>query len=368
MDLIAALRILAAIGGVAAIIWTLRSALRFFVLPRGVYDPTARFVFYFVRGIFDLRSKHIDSYEERDAIMALLGPLGLAGLLVVWLVIVLTGYMLVYWSLDVGTLADALRLSGSSLFTLGFASVSPIGEDVIVFTQAGVGLLLAALIVAYLPVIYSTWARREKQVATLEVRAGSPPAAWTLILRYHRIRALRESDELWPAWEDWFTDIEESHTSLSAVAFFRSPQPDRSWVNAAGVILDSAALFSAAIDVPRNPRRELCLRAGYISLRRIADLYRIPYDPDPSPDDPISVSRQEFNDVWRQLEDVGVPMQPDQDAAWQAFAGWRVNYDTVLLRLATLTMAPYAPWISDRSITWEHPVVRVWRRWWRKLT
>jgi len=26
-----------------------------------------------------------------------------------------------------------------------------------------------------------------------------------------------------------------------------------------------------------------------------------------------------------------------------------VNYDTVLLRLAAITAAPYAPWISDRS-------------------
>jgi hypothetical protein len=42
-------------------------------------------------------------------------------------------------------------------------------------------------------------------------------------------------------------------------------------------------------------------------------------------------------------------MKPDRDAAWAAFAGWRVNYDSVLLALATLVMAPYAPWSSDRS-------------------
>jgi hypothetical protein len=29
--------------------------------------------------------------------------------------------------------------------------------------------------------------------------------------------------------------------------------------------------------------------------------------------------------------------------------GWRVNYDAVLVTLAGLVMAPYAPWSSDRS-------------------
>lgn len=347
-------------AGVALVLWTLRSAVRIFVLPRGVSDPMARFVFLVSRAVFDLRAHLAEDYRQRDEIMALFGPAVLALLLTVWLVLVVVGYMLIYWGLDVGTLAGALRISGSSLFTLGFATVAPVGEDAIIFTQAGVGLLLAALLVSYLPVIYSSWARREKQVATLEVRAGDPPTAWTLIIRYHRLQGLNATDELWPAWEDWFTDIEESHTSLAPAVFFRSPQPHRSWVNAAGVILDSAALFSSAVDVPRNPRRELCLRAGYIALRRIADVFRIAYDPDPKPDDPISVTRPEFDEVWDSLAGAGVAMKPDRDQAWRDYAGWRVTYDEVLLALAALTMAPYAPWISDRSVRWRHPFLRFW--------
>ena len=39
----------------------------------------------------------------------------------------------------------------------------------------------------------------------------------------------------------------------------------------------------------------------------------------------------------------------DLEAAWRSYAGWRVNYDIVLLNLARLTEAPPAPWVSDRS-------------------
>ena len=42
-------------------------------------------------------------------------------------------------------------------------------------------------------------------------------------------------------------------------------------------------------------------------------------------------------------------MRPDRERAWRDFAGWRVNYDRVLLALCSLVMAPPAPWSSDRS-------------------
>jgi hypothetical protein len=44
-----------------------------------------------------------------------------------------------------------------------------------------------------------------------------------------------------------------------------------------------------------------------------------------------------------------VPVKADREQAWRDFAGWRVNYDGVLLALCALVMAPYAPWSSDRS-------------------
>lgn len=358
--LIVLLRIVSVACGVATVLWTLRSAIQTFVLPRGVSDRTARVVFLTVRAVFDIRALRALTYKERDRIMALYAPIALVTLTVTWLGLVIAGYTLIYWGIDVGSLGASFIVSGSSIFTLGFASVDTVPYSAVVFSQAGTGLLLAALLVAYLPTIYGAWSRREKAVATLEVRAGSPPSAWELIMRYHRIQGLQASDELWPAWEDWFLDIEESHTSLSSIIFFRSPQADRSWVNAAGVILDAAALFSSSVDVPRNPRRELCLRAGYIALRRIAVLFKIPVNANPKPSDPISVTRGEFDEVWRSLLEAGVPMKPDRDAAWKSFSGWRVNYDEVLLSLASITMAAYAPWISDRSTRLRPPSLVLW--------
>jgi hypothetical protein len=223
-------------------------------------------------------------------------------------------------------------------------------ESIISFSEATLGLILVTVLISYLPTMYSAFSRREAAVNLLDVRAGSPPSAVEMLARYYRIHGFSELGEVWRTWEAWFADIEETHTSLAALALFRSPQPDRSWVTAAGAVLDAASLVDSTVDIPRNPQSNLCLRAGYLALRRIADSFRIRYNPNPTADDGISISREEYDAACERLIEQGITLRPDRDKAWRDFVGWRVNYDTVLLALAAITMAPYAPWSSDRSL------------------
>jgi hypothetical protein len=210
---------------------------------------------------------------------------------------------------------------------------------------------MVALLIAYLPTMYNAFQQRELAVTMLEVRAGSPPSAVEMIIRFHRLHSLENLHGLWETWETWFAQIEESHTSLAALVFFRSPQPDHSWVTASGAVLDAASLMRSTVDVPADTQADLCIRAGYLALRRIADFFGVAYNAAAHfPDDPISIARMEFDACCSQLAAAGVPLTLDRDQAWHDFAGWRVNYDRVLLALASLTMAPYASWSSDRSL------------------
>ena len=344
------LHILCFLTGLGVVVATVLSAIKTFVVPRGLPVRLSRYVFLVMRRLFDIRARKANSYEERDGIMALYAPLTLLVLPAVWLVVILLGYMAMYWALGVHSLDLAFVVSGSSLLTLGFATAAGGAATLLTFSEATIGLLLVALLIAYLPTMYTAWSRREAAVALLQVRAGSPPTAAEMIIRYHRIEKLAQITDLWTTWEAWFVDVEESHTSLAPLTFFRSPQPDRSWVTASGAILDAAALMLSTVDLPRDAQAALTLRAGFLALRRIADFFAIPHNRTPQPDDPISVARQEFDAVYRQLAEAGIPVKPDREQAWRDFAGWRVNYDTVLLALAALTMAPRAPWSSDRSL------------------
>ncbi len=358
------MHVLAAIGftvaGVALAWIVLDSALRTFVLPRAASTALTRLVFVSIRRVFDLFANESRTYETRDRIMALYPLFGLFGLVFTWMILMIVGFMLVYHgAIGVHSWRHAFELSGSSFFTLGFA-LTPGGVPsyIVTFIEAASGLGILALLIAYLPTIYGAFSRRELAVTQLATRAGTPPSAVELLQRYHAIGWNDQLPELWAAWEGWFADVGETHTSLAVLVFFRSPNSDRSWVTAAGALLDAASLAQSTLAIPWSPQAGLCIRAGTLALREIADFFRITFDPDPEPDDPISIAQSEFNDVYEQLGGYGVPVRPDRERAWHDFAGWRVNYDSVLLGLAGVTMAPYAPWSSDRSLRFKARVVR----------
>lgn len=355
------LRILVFAAGAAVVVWALLGAIRTVVVPRGVTSALTRVVFRGWRRVFGLLVRPDQTFEHRDRVMALFAPIALVSLPVAWVVVVIVGFMGMFWGVGAGDLAEVYHLSGSSLLTLGFAPADGAVEQTLAFVEATLGLGIVALLISFLPAIYSAFSQRERMVTKLEVRAGSPPSASVFITRLHRIGGLTKVSNMWLDWEDWFAMIEESHTSYPSVAFLRSPRPERHWVTTAGTILDAASLYQSSLDVPPMPTADLCIRAGYIALRAIADFFGISHHPDPAPHDPISITRREFDAVLDHMAAVGVPVKEDRDQAWRDFAGWRVNYDTVLLALAEITMAPYAPWSSDRSaVNHREPELTAW--------
>lgn len=354
------LRVIYFILGAITVAGTILSAIRTFVLPRAASARLTTIVFVTMRHLFNLRMRFADSYIERDRILAFYVPFSLLLLPIVWLSLALLGYTGMFWALGIEPWDAALKLSGSSLLTLGFSNTNGVATTILAFTEAIVGLILIAILIAYLPTMYTAFSRRELAVTLLEVRAGSPPSPVELIERTHRIGGLHWLTDLWKTWEIWFAEVEESHTSLAALPFFRSPQPGKSWVTAAGTILDAAALTRSALDLPPDPQADLCIRAGYLCLRRISDFFGIAYDPRPKPDTPISITRAEFDAVCEHLAASGVPLKADRDQAWRDYAGWRVNYDAVLLGLSDLMMAPKAMWSSDRAP--KRPLPSIFRR------
>jgi hypothetical protein len=340
-----------------AVAGVIASAVRTFVVPRALPVALSRTVFVVLRRVFAMSVRRKQTYADIDRRMAYYAPASLLALPIVWLTIVLTSFAVMYWAIDQTGWWTAVETSGSSLLTLGFRHPGSRATTSLSFLEAAIGLALVALLITYLPTIYGGFSRRETFVSLMEGRAGNPPWAITMLLRYQAIGLFDRADELWERAELWFADIEESHSSLASLVFFRSPQPTRSWVTTAGAVMDGASLSLSALDLPNDAHAALCIRAGFLCLRRIADFFDIPYPTDPAPTDPISITRDEFDDALARLERAGTPLKPDREQAWRDFHGWRVNYDSVLLDLAGLTDAPVAPWSSDRSPPYHRPPV-----------
>ena len=238
-------RILVALLGGALAAYTFYSALLTFVVPRSASNFLSGVVFRTVRFGFDWIAGRLPTYEQRDSLMAVFAPLSLVLLVPFWLLLIALGFSLIYWALGITPWREAFIASGSSLLTLGYATFDNLGFHLFAFSEAVIGLVLVAMLIAYLPTMYSAFSQRETNVAMLEVRAGWPPTAPELIWRLHGMESdASDKRRFWESWETWFTEIDESHTSLAALVFFRSPRAGQSWVVAAGVVLDAAAFTS----------------------------------------------------------------------------------------------------------------------------
>lgn len=334
--------------GCLLILTAISSAIRTFVVPRGMApDALTRGAFVVMRTVIEVPFRAA-SHLKRERALAYFAPVTLLTLPIVWLTCVLLGYAAIYRALGASSWSTAITISRLSLLYLGSNLNNIPGGTVVGFSETVLSLLLAAILVSYLPAIYNAFSQREQAVTGLETLAGSPPSPAKMLGRYQQIQGLDEIGEVWTTWQAWFELVEETHTALVPLVFYRSPQPHRSWVTAAGAVLDTASLVASTLDRPRSPRAELCIRAGYLCLQRIAGPLHIPYPDDPSPTDPISVSRHEYDAVCNALAEGGIPLKPDRDQSWRDFAGWRVNYDAVLVGLAVLTSAPRGVWSSDR--------------------
>ena len=69
-------------------------------------------------------------------------------------------------------------------------------------------------------------------------------------------------------------------------------------------------IMLALLEDEGSPTKAVVLRAGFLALRRIADFFAIPYDPDPHfPELPISVTREEFDTACARLEAQGADVK-----------------------------------------------------------
>ena len=79
--------------------------------------------------------------------------------------------------------------------------------------EAGIGFGFMAIVIGYLPVLYQAFSRRERSIALLDARAGSPPTAGELLRRSGNPAQCAEIERFLAEWEVWAAELLESHLS-----------------------------------------------------------------------------------------------------------------------------------------------------------
>ncbi len=334
--------------GVVIVVSVIGSAARTVVLPQGRTPRIARTTFAVSNWLGRFLGSAVRAPMRRHRLMSGVPAFALLSMPVTWLTGALVGFTFVFRALGANTWRQAYETAGSSLFTLGFTNLTGFWALSTEFLAAAISIsILALLVVTYLPTMYSVYSSREAITTAFETAAGVPPEAAEMLSRLHRIAGLERLDDVCSDWQEWFNTSRETHTAIPIVVLFRSAEADRSWVVTVAAVLDTMALRISAIDEPHDATVPLCIRSGYLCLRDICRAHRIAFDPDPAPDSPIAITKADFYVSYDKLSDAGLPMNP-REQAWKDFAGWRVNYDSLIDSLCTFTSTD-PPTLSKRA-------------------
>ncbi|MGH9141660.1 MAG: potassium channel family protein [Vicinamibacterales bacterium] len=340
-------------GGVVIVLW---DAFETVILPRTVNRRLrlTRLYFGFTWRQWTRVAATFRTDRRRERFLAIYGPLSLLGLAEVWALGLLVGFAGLHWATGShlrplrasGRFVDDLYLSGTTFFTLGLGDVQPVGHvaRLITVAEAGTGFAFLAIVIAYFPVLYQSFSRREAQLTLLDAWAGTPPAAVEVL---RRLAARGEIAALQPFlkdWEYWCSELLESHISYPAVAFFRSQHQRQSWVSALATILDLSAIVEVGVDgVPTWQAHVTFAMARHAAVDLTQVLYAVP---DVEAD---RLSNDDLEELRRQIESAGLRPTRSAEADVRLLA-LRRSYEPYINGLASALMMPNPPWWHRQAV------------------
>lgn len=340
------------IAGIALLALILVDGFEVIILPRRV-TRRVRLSRLFLQSFWFLWARmagRVPSNKRRERYLSIYGPLSLLLAIAIWAVGMILAFAMLQWSVGPPALAfsESLYMSGTTFITLGMGDVlprTPLARMVTVL-EAGTGFGFLALVISYLPVLYQAFARRETNIALLDARAGSPPAAAELFRRYAEGRGLLALDQLLREWEIWSADLLESYISYPVLAYFRSQHDNQSWLAALTTILDVCAVVIAGVDglAPWQARLTFAMaRHTVVDLAQIVNAP--PRAPEPDRLPPADSAR-----LQAVLAAAGIkPCNP------QAFDGklaeLRKMYEPYVFALAGLLMVNLSNWMRVANTT-----------------
>ncbi len=348
--------VLATIFG-AIIIWViLLDAFETVVLPRRVTRHFKLTAWFYRRTWIPWIkiARHIKTPSRQQSFLGYFGPLSLIMLLAFWAASLILGFALLQKGIggheQLGgeplTFGRIIYQSGQTFFTLGYGDILPTSGTARALSvlEAGMGFAFLGVVIGYIPVVYSSFSRREIQISMLDARAGSPPSAAELLIRLvgsSENPTIDQAvlDEILRDWERWSAELLESHISYPVLSFFRSQHSNQSWLGALMTMLDVTSLILTGIEGVHAGQARLTFAMARHAAVDLAQVVNARYDaqaPDRLPDDAFQNLRDALAAANLQLRTT--------DEARQKLAKLRSMYEPYVHSTARNLMLTLPPW------------------------
>jgi hypothetical protein len=348
------------VAGTGLILLVLWDAFETMIVPRRVLLPVrlAQVINVVLWQPWRALVQRVVAQPRHERFFGFYGPLSVLLTLAIWAVALVAGFALVgagfgsAWAVPGGhaTLRTDLYVSGTTFFTLGIGDVQPWSPFTrfLVVVEAGTGFGFLAVGIAYLPVLYQSFSRREVQITLIDAWAGSPPSAVELLRRLAAADAVPEIHGFLKDWERWCAELLEGHISYPQVAYFRSQHGRQSWVSALTAVLDVSALVLVGIrDVPAWQAR-MTFAIGRHAAVDLSQILRAP------PAESERMSRDQCGAIVSALEGTGFVFEHGGEAP-RRLQHYRALYEPYVAGLARELAMDLPPWVRDGGLhdNWE---------------
>ena len=356
------MHILAVIAGIALILAILLDAFETVVLPRRV-TRHFRLTAWFYRNTWipwARLAKRVKSANRRESVLGYFGPLSLIALLGLWAAGLILGFALLQFgagehvqlSNEPITFGKLLYHSGETFFTLGYGDITPVSPiaRALAVGEAGMGFAFLGVVIGYLPTIYSAFSRREIEISLLDARAGSPPTATELLIRFGGCPQQAVLDRIFRDWEHWAAEVLESHLSYPALSFFRSQHSNQSWLGALTTMLDVTSLVLAGIDGIPKEQAKLTFAMARHAVVDLTQVVNARYDPHAAE----RLSDEGLAELRKYLANAGMRVKQDE-AADQKLRKLRSLYEPYSVALGQRLLLSVPPWLRTevRKDNWQ---------------
>jgi hypothetical protein len=350
------LHITAIVAGVAILWMVLLDAFETVVLPRRVLRNFKLTAYFYRRTWIPWRkiAQHIKKPSRQQNFLGYFGPLSLILLLGFWAAGLIFGFALIQFGIGGHEQLNGERLnfgkiiyhSGETFFTLGYGDIVPTSGPARALSvfEAGMGFAFLGVVIGYIPVVYSSFSRREIQISMLDARAGSPPSASELLVRLagrSEDPGVSQSvlDEVLRDWERWSAELLESQISYPVLTFFRSQHSNQSWVAALTTMLDVCSLVLTGIEGVQPGQAKLTFAMARHAAVDLAQVVNARYDVTA----PERLTDTEFEDLRSALEAAGLRLRTDE-YGHQKLAKLRSMYEPYVHSTARNLMMTLPPW------------------------
>jgi Ion channel len=362
------MHILAVIFGCFFLAGVLLDAFQTIILPR---RPVGRFritrLFFVVTwGPWRWLAAHWPAKRSREQMYSIYGPSVLLLLFGLWATLLTAAYALIYFGMHLPfhdpthpftigqRLLSCFYVSGTTIFTLGLGDEIPAthAARMLIVAEAGTGLGFVALVIGYVPVLYTAFSAREIQVALLDARAGSPPTAGELLFRHNFNGGHHALTALLAEWEKWCAQMLETHISYPILCYYRSQHDNQSWLAALTAVLDTCALLITTIEGPSTRQAQLTFAIGRHTLVDLGHVFRQEKEEQRlSGEGPQRLGDDEFAKLCDLLAQAGFSLCGDRGAR-ERLNAIRLLYEPHACALAGYLRLPLPAWAPPvRDVT-----------------